>query len=143
MPPMQVRAEGDTVVVVLSSGEEILESLRDVAAQFDIRGGSLSGLGSTSEIELAFFDPDKGEYIPRTFSEPMEIGQLVGNFSLLEGKHHVHVHATVSGPELIAFTGHVNRAVVGTACEIYIRKLASEITRVKDAAAGFNPLELQ
>ena len=139
---MQTREAGDIVVVALQPGEEIIASLLEVAAAHGISGGSLTGLGSTSEVEIAFFDPERKEYIPRVFEEPMEIGHMTGNFSKLEDEPHVHVHISVSGPELIAFTGHLNRGVVGTACEIYIRKLPAEIQRVKDTAAGFNPLKL-
>lgn len=139
---MQTLVDGDVVVVVLAPGEEILKSLLEAASAHGIESGYLTGLGSTAEVELAFFDPEKKEYVPRTFSEPMEIGSMVGNFSRLEGDHHVHVHVSVSGPELIAFTGHLNRGIVGTACEIYIRKIKTSITRVKDTEAGFNPLKL-
>jgi predicted DNA-binding protein with PD1-like motif len=140
---MQTLVDGDAIVVVLSPGEEILESLVEAARAHDIRGGFLTGLGSTSEVELAFFDPEKKEYVPRSFNEPMEIGSMAGNFSRLDDEYHVHIHATVCGPELIAFTGHLNRGVVGTACEIYIRRTATEIVRVKDPDAGFNPLKLK
>jgi len=140
---MQTLAEGDTIVVTLTPGEEIVASLLQVAAAHDIRGGSLAGLGSTSEVEIAFFNPEKKEYVPRVFTEPMEVGNLVGNFSRMDDEYHVHCHVTVSGQELIAFTGHLNRGIVGTACEIYIRKLPRAITREKDAAAGFNPLKLK
>lgn len=139
---MQTLEEGDLIVVSLAPGEEILASLLAVAASHDIAGGTLTGLGSTSEVEVAFFDPAKKEYVPRTFTEPMEIGSMVGNFSRLEGERHVHVHVTVAGPEMIAFTGHLNRGVVGTACEIYVRRLGKAVKRVKDAAQGFSPLDL-
>lgn len=139
---MQTLVDGEAVVVVLTPGEEIVQSLLEAARAHDIRGGSLTGLGSTSEVELAFFDPEKKEYVPRTFCEPMEIGSMVGNFSRLDEEYHVHVHLTVCGPELIAFTGHLNRGVVGTACEIYIRRAAAGINRVKDPEAGFDPLKL-
>jgi len=140
---MQTLAEGDHIVVTLGPGEEIVASLLEVAAAHKITGGFLTGLGSTSEVEIAFFDPEKKEYVPRTFSEPMEIGSMVGNFSRLEDEPHVHVHVSVAGPELIAFTGHLNRGVVGTACEIYIRTLPRAVQRVKDPASGFNPLKLK
>ena len=140
---MQTLVESDFIVVTLEPGEEIIACLLDVAETHDVRAGCLTGLGSTSEAEIAFFDPEKKEYVPRVFSEPMEIGSMVGNFSRLEDGAHAHVHITVSGPDLIAFTGHLNRAVVGTACEIYVRKLATEVARVKDPEAGFNPLKLK
>jgi len=55
------------VVVTLGPGEEILASLLEAAAAHDIKGGMLSGLGSTSEVEISFFDPQKKEYPPRVF----------------------------------------------------------------------------
>jgi predicted DNA-binding protein with PD1-like motif len=134
---------GEIVVVTLGPGEEILASLLEAAAAHDIKGGTLTGLGSTSEVEISFFDPQKKEYLPRVFKEPMEIGSLVGNFSRLDGEPHVHVHVTVSGPELLAFTGHLSRGIVGTACEIYIRTIPLTIERVLDPEAGFSPLKLK
>jgi hypothetical protein len=140
---MRSLREGDVIVVTLGPGEEILASLLEAAAAHDIRGGMVSGLGSTSEVEIAFFDPVKKEYLPRVFKEPMEIGSLVGNFSRIEGEPHVHLHVTVSGPELLAFTGHLSRGVVGTACELYIRTIPVTIERIRDPEAGFNPLKLK
>jgi len=139
---MRILVEGDTVVVALTPGEEIIASLRTVAEEQQIKGGWFTGLGSTSDVEIAFFDPQRKEYLPRRFEEAMEIGSLVGNLSLLEGEPHVHAHVTVSGMELIAFTGHLNRGIVGTACEICIRRLKGALPRVRDAAAGFSPLQL-
>lgn len=140
---MQSLRDGDVVVVTLGPGEEIVASLLEVAAAHEIKGGCLTGLGSTSEVEIAFFDPVKKEYLPRLFKEPMEIGCMIGNFSRIEGEPHVHVHITVSGPELIAFTGHLSRGIVGTACEIYVRTIPQTIERVRDPDLGFNPLKLK
>ena len=139
---MRSLRDKDVIVVTLGPGEEILASLLEVAAAHDIKGGTLMGLGSTSEVEISFFDPVKKEYLPRVFKEPMEIGNLVGNFSRIEGEPHVHAHITVSGPELLAFTGHLSRGVVGTACEIYIRTLPQTVERIRDPDLGFNPLKL-
>ena len=139
---MQTLQDGDIVVVALEPGEEIVKSLTAAADQYKIGGGSLSGLGSVSEAEIAFFDPVKKEYVPRTFAEPMEIGNLVGNISKLDGNRFIHCHITLAGPELISFSGHLNRAVVGTAAEIYIRRLSQTVLRLKDPDAGFNPLHL-
>jgi predicted DNA-binding protein with PD1-like motif len=140
---MQSLQDGDIVVVALSPGEEILDSLTKVADAYEISGGHISGLGSVREVEIAFFDPKKKEYIPRSFGEPMEIGNLVGNISKMNGKRFVHCHITVAGPELISFTGHLNRGIVGTAAEIYIRRISKTVLRLKDPDLGFNPLHLK
>jgi predicted DNA-binding protein with PD1-like motif len=139
---MQTLAEGDLVVLALSEDEEILASLLEAAAAHGIQAGLISGIGSTKEIEIAFFDPVKREYRPRVFREPMEIGHLAGNFSSLEERRHAHVHVTVAGADMLSFTGHLVRGVVGTACEIYVRKMKKPILRVKDPDSGFSPLKL-
>ena len=139
---MQTLSTGEDVVVVLGPGEEIVASLLQAAEAHKIAGGVLSGLGSVSEVEIAFFDPGKKEYLSRTFQEPMEIGHLAGNFSRLEEQAHVHCHIVVAGTDMLAFTGHLVRGVVGTACEIYIRRLDRAVTRVRDADLGFSPLKL-
>ena len=139
---MQTLKDGDIVVVALDPGEEILESLTKAADEHKISGGCITGIGSVSEVEIAFFDPEKQEYIPRAFEEPMEIGNLTGNISKMNGKRFVHCHITVSGPELIAFTGHLNRADEGTAAEIYIRPISETVLRLKYPDRGFNPLQL-
>jgi len=139
---MQTLSEGPVIVVALVPGEEILESLREVADAHKIGGGFFTGLGSIREADLAFFDPQKKEYVTRKFDEPMEIGNLTGNISMMDDKRHVHCHASLCGPELIAFSGHLQRAVVGVGCEIYIRKVGHEIVRVKSAGSDFNPLKL-
>jgi predicted DNA-binding protein with PD1-like motif len=140
---MQSLREKDVILVTLGPGEEIVASLLEVAAAHDIKGGTFLGLGSTAEVEISFFDPVKKEYLPRLFKEPMEIGSLVGNFSRIEGEPHVHAHITVAGPELLAFTGHLSRGIVGTACEIYVRTIQQTIERVRDPDLGFNPLRLK
>lgn len=142
LPTMQTLAVGDDVVVTLGPGEEIVASLLQVAEAHEINGGVLTGFGSTSEVEIAFFDPVAKEYLSRTFREPMEIGHLTGNFSLLEGEHHLHAHVVVSGSDLLAFAGHLVKGSVGTACEIYVRKIPRTVQRVRDAVLGFNPLKI-
>jgi hypothetical protein len=139
---MQTLSVGSTVLVTLGPGEEIIASLLQVAEAHEINGGFLTGLGSTSEVEIAFFDPVTKQYLNRVFAEPMEIGHLTGNLSLFEGGHHLHAHAVIAGQEMLAFAGHLVRGVVGTACEVYIQKIARDIQRVKDPVLGFNPLRI-
>ena len=69
---MQTLADGDLLLVSLSAGEEILDSLKDACAAHGVRAGFISGLGALSEVELAFFDPEKKEYLSRTFQETLE-----------------------------------------------------------------------
>ncbi len=139
---MQTLSDGDVIVLALAEGEEIIACLLEAASAHGVEGGFVTGIGSVKEVEIAFFDPKKKEYIPRTFQEPMEIGHLSGNLSSLEEQPHAHIHVTLAGSDMLSFTGHLVRGVVGTACEICVRKMKKEIRRVKDPEAGFSPLKL-
>ncbi|MGQ0612535.1 MAG: PPC domain-containing DNA-binding protein [Planctomycetaceae bacterium] len=140
---MQTLSDGDVIVLALAEGEEIVACLLEAAAAHGVEGGFVTGIGSVKEAQLAFFDPRKKEYLPRSFVEPMEIGHLAGNLSTLEDQPHAHIHITLAGSDMISFTGHLVRGVVGTACEICVRKMKKGIRRVKDPEAGFHPLKLR
>ena len=140
---MQTLTEGDLVLVVLEPGEEIVASVGEAAAAHQIRAGWVSGIGSVSEVELAFFDPDGKEYHPRLFEEPMEIGNLTGNISRMEDESHVHLHATVCGPELIAFSGHLFSGTVAVTVELVLADFGVELPREPDEEVGLKLFQLE
>jgi predicted DNA-binding protein with PD1-like motif len=128
--------------VVLEAGEEIVESLASLAEREGIQGAHVSGLGAVREVTLGFFDPEAKEYRKRSFEEPMEVGNLVGNLGRVDGKPLLHAHATVCGPELIAFTGHLFRGVVGVTAEILVRKLPRALRREMNETVGLRLIDL-
>jgi predicted DNA-binding protein with PD1-like motif len=128
--------------VVLEVGEEILESLTSLAEEEGIQGAQVAGLGAVREATLGFFDPVEKRYLERTFEEPMEIGNLVGNLGTVDGKPFLHAHATICGPELIAYTGHLFRGVIGVTGELHVRPLSCALTRELDEAVGLKLIRL-
>jgi predicted DNA-binding protein with PD1-like motif len=141
---MQVRAlDGWGWFVVLDVGDEIVESLTSLAARESIRGAHVSGIGGLRSVTLGFFDPAEQEYRKRTFEEPLELGALVGNLGLVEDKPFLHAHATVSGPELIAYTGHLVEAVIGVTGELLVQNLPCALPRRLDEAIGLKLIDLE
>lgn len=109
-------------VMRLDPGDEIIASLRQFAADADVVGGYVTGLGSTSYAALGWFDPESGEYIKRRFEEPMEVANLSGTISVSadDGRAFVHLHAVLAPRELISYSGHVHEARTGTVMELFI-----------------------
>ena len=121
----------------LDPGEEVIASLRAFAAAEGIVAGWISGLGSTDEITLGFLDPDSNEYVRRRFEERMEVGQLSGSIAMDGENPFVHLHATVSPRELLAYTGHVHDATVGAVMEVYVQSLPDRLERLPFPGGAF------
>lgn len=115
----------------LDPGDELVASLRQFAAESEIRGGFIMGLGSTSDLVLGFLDPETGEYVKRTFEEPMEVGSLSGTISydVAEDRPFIHLHGVFAPVELLAYTGHVHEARTGAVMEVYIATFDAKLER--------------
>lgn len=127
-------------LLVLEKGEELHEVLKRFAEENDLKGAWLSGLGASSDLEIGLYDIEAREYRWKTYSEPLEILQLTGNQSVIEGEPFWHVHGSFSGRDLRAIGGHVKRLVVGVTCELHIVPLETELTRTYDESTGLKLL---
>ncbi len=117
--------------VRLDPGDELVASLRAVAAELGIVSGFIQGLGSTQRLVLSFLDTETGDYISRTFDEPMEVGALSGTISwnVADERVFVHLHGVFSPREMIAYTGHVHEAITGFVVEIYLVSFDTRLER--------------
>ena len=129
-------------LVRLERGEEVLSTLTDFVGQQNIQGGTIQGLGAVKDLVLGIFDPEKKGYVKRTFREDLELGNLTGNISYLDGKPLLHCHVTVAGTDLNAYTGHLFSAVVSVTGEFCIRPFSEKITRSLDEEVGLNLLDI-
>lgn len=129
-------------VLVLDRGEEVVATVTDFLAEKGIRGGLLRGIGGLKNVTIAWYDLEKQEYVKRTFEENMELGNLTGTIGTVDGKPFLHAHATVSGAELIAFSGHLVRAEVGVTAELFLHFCDEELPRIRDEEVGLNLFRL-
>jgi predicted DNA-binding protein with PD1-like motif len=142
--PGQVRTVGKRrFVLVRERGEDLIETVTSFLEEKDVRGGFVTGLGAITNHTLAWFDVEKKEYLKRTFEENMELGNLTGSVSMVEGKPFLHAHVTVSGPELIAFSGHLVRGEVAVTAELLLTVFEEGLVREKDEETGLSLLVLE
>ncbi len=120
---------GGRYVIRLDPGDEVIASLTLFAQEAGIEAGHLTGFGAVDRIVLGFLDPDAGEYVRRTFEEPMEVAQLSGSISMDGDRPLVHAHAVVAPRELLSYGGHVHEARVGVVLEVYVYALPGRLDR--------------
>ncbi len=133
--------------VVLDRGEEIVASIVEFASREGIGAALVSGIGAVSEVELGFFDPGTDLYEREKFIEPMEIGSMVGNISLVHQTAEarapfLHAHMTLGRRDFSTLTGHLFSGVIGVTGEFAIRRLPGTLRRVPSDEFSLNLLDL-
>lgn len=106
---MEYRVFGETVVLRIDRGEEILETIAAVCEKEQIRLGTVSGLGAVDKVSLGVFNREKFIYEHRSFQGDWEIAACSGNISTMEGKIYLHLHMVVgSVTEGKSYSGHLS-----------------------------------
>jgi len=136
-------SKGNTIFVVLDKGDKIIESLTALAEEKSIKSATFAGVGAADRITLGYFDVEARDYDRKEFPFSMELGSLVGNIAMLDGKPFVHAHATICGPDFSAYTGHLFEGTISVTGEIVISKHPVEMVRSQDENIGLNLIKLK
>ncbi len=128
---MFVVESGQDILVRLQSGEDFFEALGSLNLT---AGAVVCGIGMLRDVTLAFWTGK--EYKEHKISGPAELLALQGNFSLRDGKSHIHCHAVLGLEDGSTVGGHLSKATVHETNEIYIRKLSGIVMERKQEPSG-------
>ena len=135
---MEYRKLGDTYVVRMDKGEEILEQVKALALAEDIRLASVQALGAVNDITVGVFDTTSKEYHSNSFQGAFEIVSLTGTINTLDGQFYCHLHMSAGDSQGRVFGGHLNRAVISATCEMVIRIIDGAVDRRFSEDIGLN-----
>ena len=135
---MQYRVFGDTYVVRLQRGEEVLACLRELCEKESISLGTVSAIGAVNHVVVGVYRGDAQKYVANTFDGVMELTSLMGNITEKDGEPYLHLHATFGDLTGKVIGGHLNEAVVSATCELFVRKVEGHVGRRLDPETGLN-----
>ena len=135
---MEYRKFGDTYVVRMDRGEEILATLTALCEKENIRLAQVDALGAVDHVVVSVYDVPTKTYYKTEFNEPMEISNLCGTVSRKDGQVYLHLHVTVCGKDMIARGGHANELRVSATCEMVVRTISGDVDRRLDENIGLN-----
>ena len=72
----------------------------------------------------------------------MEITGLTGNVTRMNGEAYLHLHGTMADQNNVIHGGHVIELTVGATCEMFVRILPGEVSRVRNQDLGINLISL-
>lgn len=133
---MEYKRFGDTVLLRIDRGEEIVAAIRSVADAEEISLASVSAIGATDDFTVGVYDVEKQSYTPNTFRGAYEIVSLSGTIDRMEDAVYTHLHMSAGNARGEVFGGHLNRAVVSATCEVVIRLVDGAVDRRRDPVAG-------
>ena len=137
---MEYKKFGNTYVIRLDPGEEIVEKLLWLVAVEGIRLASLSGLGAVDNVTLKSFQPDTKQDHAHMYHTDLEIVSLTGNLTTLNNRPYAHMHMAVADTVGHVYGGHLNKAVVSSTCEIFVNVINGIVERKPNPKIGLNIL---
>ncbi|MFW9953180.1 MAG: PPC domain-containing DNA-binding protein [Candidatus Thorarchaeota archaeon] len=133
-----------TVVARMVPGEDILETLEDLAKKLEIRAGYLMLIGAISGATLGYFDLEKKQYKSFIIDKDLEVTSCIGNIAVgRDGNPIVHAHIVVADEQGKSFSGHLMRGCrVSVTIEVILTILDGKLERAPDSTSGLNLLNL-
>ena len=135
---MQYKRFGNTYMVRIDLGEDIVENLKNLCEEEHILLGREEAIGATDHAVLGVYDLVKKEYYPEVIDGFMEIASLNGNITAMGGKPYIHLHATLADQNHVIHGGHVLEMRVGATCEMFVTVPDGEVSRQKNEELGIN-----
>lgn len=132
------RQSENTFIVSVANRAEISKALTAFCEEQNIAAGTITGLGAVDNVVLRFFDPATKKYVDKRFDEQMEISNLTGNVTRMNGKVYLHIHITLGRADYTALAGHLLTATLNGAGEFVIEKSEVDVERYYDETTGIN-----
>lgn len=139
---MKYRVFGDTILVRIDRGEEILSCVQKVCEKEQIFLGSVTALAACDHVVIGLYSVAEQKFLPTALDGEMEMTGLTGTIAAVNGKPQLHFHASFADREKNVFGGHLNEAVVSGTCELFIHRLNGIVGRYHDEETGLNLLDL-
>lgn len=136
--PYTYKQYGNTYVVSIANHTDLAQSIMTFCEDMKITAGSITGIGAINEATLRFYNPKTKQYVDKTFKEQMEVANLTGNVSVMDGKTYTHLHCTLGRSDYSALAGHLLSAHLNGAGEIVITTFDSPMERYHDEETGLN-----
>ena len=89
---MEYKRFDNTIIARIDKGEEILEQLKVIAINENIKLASINALGAIDDFTVGVYKIDEKKYYSNSFKGYYEITSLTGTISTMDGEYYAHLH---------------------------------------------------
>lgn len=127
---MGYKVYGNTIVIRLEIGEEIISTIADVCNKEGVTGAYFTGIGATGHVRFGAGNEIEGKYEVTEINEKMEIVHLTGDVAMKEGKCMPHAHVVLAGQGGKTIVGgHLEEGTIFSTADIFIVKLEGVLNK--------------
>ena len=135
---MQYKKFNNTIVARIDKGEEILEKIKEIAINENIKFANINALGATNDFTVGVFKTKEKKYYSNTFQGDFEIVSLTGTINTMNSEFYCHIHMSAGDSEGKVYGGHLNKAIVSATCEMIINIIDGNVDREFNEELGLN-----
>lgn len=125
-------------IVRIDKGEEVIQQIKKLCAENNIKSGSINGLGATNKVKAGLFNTNTKEYMSKEFIGSYEITSLLGNISRMNDEIYLHIHINISDENMNVYGGHLNECYISATCELIIEEIKLDVDREFNSEIGLN-----
>lgn len=125
-----------TYLLVMDKGDEAFSEITEFAKANEINAATLTAIGACTSATLAFFDPDKGDYVSKKFIEQMEIASLIGGIAEDDGTPALHAHVVLGRRDYSTLAGHLDEMHVFPTMEVALTETPAHLRKRLDKETG-------
>lgn len=131
-----------TFVVVLATGDEVVQVLTGFAKQQRLSASHCTAIGAFSRAVVAYFDWSTKHYRHIPIDEQVEVLSLVGDITQGPDGPKLHAHVVLGKSDATAHGGHLIEAVVRPTLEVVLTELPRPLHRSVDQESGLALIDL-
>lgn len=126
-------------IVSIPYGNELSASITTFIQEQGIRVGTVTGIGAADKVTLRFYNPATKEYTDKTFSEQLQIANLTGNISTMDGTPYLNLYITLGRADYTTIAGHLLNATISGSAEFIIEDFGkTTLERSFEPLTGLN-----
>lgn len=132
-------AAGRAFVGRLEPGDDLVEEIEHLAAEYEIHAAWVSVIGAMRHASFAYYDQEDRRYIELDSDEHHELFGFVGNISVRDGRAFLHAHAGFAARNGSTVGGHLLPGCEVFVAEVTIREMTGvELVRTPDEVTGLS-----
>ena len=132
-----------TLVAILDTGDEVMASLKDLAAREKLDGAQLSAIGAFRKAVISYFDWETKKYLENPVREQVEVASMLGDIATDEaGNPSLHVHLVLGRKDGSALAGHLVEGHVRPTLEVVVTETPRHLRRLKDRETDLHLIRL-
>ncbi|HUJ15112.1 MAG TPA: PPC domain-containing DNA-binding protein [Thermoanaerobaculia bacterium] len=122
--------------LILHTGDDALESIKDFANRNSIDGASFHAIGAFREATVAYWNWDTKQYEHIEIFDQVEVLSMIGNVATSSDGRRLHAHVVLGRRGGATVGGHLIRGIVRPTLEIFFSDAGAKLTRQKDEETG-------